>query len=314
MAADNEKLADSREKSEFRLVSATRAALEVELAKPLAPGLYLVSTPIGNLADISLRALATLTRADMIFCEDTRHSRKLFSHFGISGDTHAYHEHNAARERPRIMARVRAGQSVALVADAGTPLISDPGNKLVRLLRDEGLAVYAVPGASAALSALTSSGLPTDRFFFEGFLPPKSAARRKRLEALADVPATLIFYEAPSRLQAMLGDLQNVLGDREGAVAKELTKLHEGLIHGPLNALAERTVETLGEKGEFVVLAGPPPPVQVSDEDILIRLGTALKGQSFRDGVQEVTGMLGVPRKRVYQLALALKEHGDGSQ
>ncbi len=278
------------------------------MAKPLREGLYLVSTPIGNLADISLRALATLARADMIFCEDTRHSRKLLGHYGISGELHAYHEHNAARERPRILARMRAGQSVALISDAGTPLISDPGHKLVREARDAGLDVHAIPGASALLAALTSSGLPTDRFFFEGFLPPKMVARRKRLELLSDIPATLIFYEAPQRVQAMLLDVSEVLGDREGAIAKELTKLHENVMRGSFDELAAGVVDALGEKGEFVVLAGPAAPAKISDADIVSRLEAALGESSFRDGVQDVTDMLGVPRKRVYQLALALKD------
>jgi 16S rRNA (cytidine1402-2'-O)-methyltransferase len=289
------------------LVSAT-SALEGELSKPLGPGLYLVSTPIGNLADISLRALSVLVRADLVYCEDTRHSRKLLGHYGIAGELHAYHEHNAARERPRIIARVRAGQAVALISDAGTPLISDPGHKLVREMREEGLHVEAIPGASAVLSALTSSGLPTDRFFFEGFLPPKTTARRKRLELLSDIPATLVFYEAPQRLQAMLTDVSEVLKGREGAVAKELTKLHEGFARGTLGELAAGAIDALGEKGEFVVLAGPPSPTEVNDEDIAGRLELALKGATFRDAVQEVTDMLGVPRKRVYQLALAIKE------
>jgi 16S rRNA (cytidine1402-2'-O)-methyltransferase len=291
-------------------LSRAASALEVELAKPLAAGLYLVSTPIGNLADISLRALAVLTRANLIFCEDTRHSRKLLGHYGISGELHAYHEHNAARERPRILARIRAGQSIALISDAGTPLISDPGHKLVREVREAGFEVHAIPGASAVLAALTSSGMPTDRFFFEGFLPPKTTARRKRLEVLTDIPATLVFYEAPQRVQAMLTDVSEVLGGREGAVAKELTKLHEGVMRGTLEELAAGAVEALGGKGEFVVLVGPPPPSEVSDEDIVARLEAALKEASFRDGVQNVTDMLGVPRKRVYQLALALKEGG----
>ena len=184
MTADDTESGKTDGKAGNRLISAVTSTLSAELAKPLGAGLYLVSTPIGNLGDISLRALATLARADMIFCEDTRHSRKLLSHFGVSTETQAYHEHNADKERPRIVARIRAGHSVALIADAGTPLVSDPGNKLVRALREEGLSVFAVPGASAVLAALTSSGLPTDSFHFEGFLPPKSGARRKRLETL----------------------------------------------------------------------------------------------------------------------------------
>lgn len=283
--------------------------LTFEASRPLASGLYLVSTPIGNLADISLRALATLARADMVFCEDTRHSRKLFTHFGISRDLEAYHEHNAARERSRILARLRAGQSVAVISDAGTPLISDPGNKLVREAREAGLAVYAVPGASAVLAALTSSGLPTSSFFFEGFLPNKQGARQKRLAELKSVPATLIFYEAPSRLAAMLDDLAAVLGERQGAVAKELTKLHEGVVTGPLSELVDKAVDTLGAKGEFVVLAGPPVITELTDDEIVAALETALREEtSFRDAVQGVAQSLGLPRNRVYKLGLALRD------
>lgn len=283
--------------------------MERELASSLAPGLYIVSTPIGNLADISLRALATLANADMVFCEDTRHSRKLFTHFGISRKLDAYHDHNAAKERPRILARLRAGQSVAVIADAGTPLVSDPGNKLVREARDAGLPVYAVPGASAALAALASTGLPTDRFFFEGFLPPKSAARRKRLETLKSVPSTLVFYEAPSRLDAMLADLADILGDREGAIAKELTKLHETVLRAPLNELAESTPRELGSRGEFVILAAPPAAAEISDADVVVALERSLAaGDSSRDAVKNVTEALGVPRNRVYKLALGMKE------
>lgn len=283
--------------------------LENELSAPLASGLYIVSTPIGNLGDISLRALATLARADMVFCEDTRHSRKLFSHFGIARDTHAYHEHNARQERPRILARLRAGQSVAVIADAGTPLVSDPGNKLVREAREQGLPVFAVPGASATLAALASAGLPTDRFFFEGFLPPKTAARKKRLQELASVPATLVFYEAPSRLGAMLADTVAALGNREGAVAKELTKLHEGVVRASLPELAASAVETLGPKGEFVVLVAPPLQQDVDEDDIRQALQAALREQaSLRDAVQTVTEALGAPRNRVYRLALAMRD------
>ena len=193
-----------------RLLQRAEAALADELERPLPAGLYLVATPIGNLADISLRALAVLARADLIAAEDTRHSRKLLSHFGIRGELAPYHEHNAARERPRLLARIRAGFSVALISDAGTPLISDPGYKLVREALEEGFQVTSVPGASAALAALTSAGLPTDTFLFAGFLPPKGGQRRKRLEELKPVPATLIFYETASRLAAALADMAEV--------------------------------------------------------------------------------------------------------
>jgi 16S rRNA (cytidine1402-2'-O)-methyltransferase len=296
------------------VISRAGSALEEELGKPLGAGLYLVSTPIGNLVDISLRALGTLARADLIFCEDTRHSRKLLGHYGLTGELHAYHEHNAAKARPRILERIRAGQSVALICDAGTPLISDPGHKLVRDVQDAGCRVEAIPGASAVLAALTSSGLPTDRFFFEGFLPPKREARRKRLEALRDVPGTLVFYESPQRLAEMLRDASDVLGKREAAVAKELTKLHESVLRGELSVLADEAPRKMGTKGEFVVLTGPPAPSDVSDDDIRAKLESALGESSFRDGVQDVSDMLKVSRKRVYKLALEMKSVSDNDE
>ena len=294
------------------VLSRAGSALEEELAKPLSAGLYLVATPIGNLVDISLRALGTLARADLIYCEDTRHSRKLLGHFGLRGDLHAYHEHNAAKMRPRILAHIRAGRSVALISDAGTPLISDPGHKLVADVQEAGFAVEAVPGASAVLTALISSGLPTDRFFFEGFLPPKREARRKRLEDLRDVPGTLVFYESPKRLADMLRDASELLGTRDAAVAKELTKLHETILHGQLSQLADEAPLIMGTRGEFVVLAGPPSPSSVSDDDIRSKLRGVLDKSSFRDGVQDVSDMLGVSRKRVYKLALELKNEAAG--
>jgi 16S rRNA (cytidine1402-2'-O)-methyltransferase len=288
------------------------AAFDKALSGPLAPGLYIVSTPIGNLADISLRALSVLERADMVFCEDTRHTRKLTSHFGISCELEPYHEHNAAKERPRILARIRAGHSVALVADAGTPLISDPGYKLVRAALEEGFAVTSVPGASAALAALTTSGLPSDRFLFAGFLPPRREGRRKALAELADIQSTLVFFEASSRLADMLADAAEVLGAREGAVAKELTKLHEAVVRGPLDSLAREATGSFSSRGEFVVLVGPPVARVVSDAEIKAALEVALDEASLRDAARDIAEQLGVGRKRVYALGLALKEKGAG--
>src|SRR5690349_8108720 len=195
--------------------------------RPLQPGLYLVATPIGNLGDISLRALSVLARADLIAAEDTRHSKKLLSHYGIAGELTPYHEHNAAKERPRLLGRLRAGASVALISDAGTPLISDPGYKLVREALDHGFTVTSIPGPSAAIAALTSAGLPTDTFLFAGFLPPKSGARRTRLEELKSVPGTLVFFETGPRLGKSLAEMAEVLGAREAAIARELTKLQD---------------------------------------------------------------------------------------
>jgi 16S rRNA (cytidine1402-2'-O)-methyltransferase len=277
-------------------------------ARPLPAGLYLVATPIGNLADISLRALAVLARADVIAAEDTRHSRKLLSHFGIGGELTPYHEHNAAKERPRLLARMRAGFSVALISDAGTPLISDPGYKLVREALDGGFLVTSIPGASATLAALTSSGLPTDTFLFTGFLPPKSGPRRARLEELKTVPATLVLFEASSRLVKTLSDMVEVLGQREAVVAKELTKLHEGLTRGSLAELQGALEEAGDLKGEFVIVVGPPAAdeQEASDEEIIAKLTSALERQSFRDAVRDVAEMLKLKRSRVYDLGLSL--------
>jgi 16S rRNA (cytidine1402-2'-O)-methyltransferase len=279
------------------------------IARPLAPALYLVATPIGNLADISLRSLAILARADLIAAEDTRHSKKLLSHFALRGALTPYHEHNAERERPKLLARLRAGQSVALISDAGTPLVSDPGYKLVRAALEAGLTVISIPGPSASLAALTSSGLPTDTFLFGGFLPPKSGARRARLEALKTVPATLILFESASRLGKSLADMADLLGAREAAVAKELTKLHESVTRGRLDRLAGAFADGESLKGEFVVVVAPPAADQAepSDEMIAEQLAKALKLDSFRDAVRSVAEVLNVSRARVYELGLKLK-------
>jgi 16S rRNA (cytidine1402-2'-O)-methyltransferase len=278
-------------------------------ARVLQPGLYLVATPIGNLADISLRALSVLARADLVVAEDTRHSKKLLSHFGIAAKLTPYHEHNAEKERPKLLARLRAGQAVALISDAGTPLISDPGYKLVRAALDQESMVTSIPGPSAALAALTSVGLPTDTFLFAGFLPPKSGQRRARLETLKTVPATMLFFETGPRLAKSVADMAAVLGPREAAIAKELTKLHESVTRGRLDGLASEIVEVETLKGEFVVVVAPPPDdaAGVSDETIAEQLDKALKLESFRDAVRSVAEVLNVGRARVYELGLKLK-------
>jgi 16S rRNA (cytidine1402-2'-O)-methyltransferase len=300
------------ERSEQALgLTVTRAGevLADLLARPLPPGLYLVATPIGNLADISLRALAVLARADLIAAEDTRHSKKLLTHFGLRGEMTPYHEHNAEKERPRLVARLRAGQSVALISDAGTPLISDPGYKLVREALDDGIMVTSIPGPSATLAALTSAGLPTDTFLFAGFLPPKSGPRRSRLEQLKPAPATLLVFETGPRLAKSLADMAAVLGAREAAIAKELTKLHESVTRGRLDELAGEFSEAESLKGEFVVVIAPPSEdaTEPSDEMIVEQLAKALKLDSFRDAVRSVAEVLNVGRARVYELGLKLK-------
>jgi 16S rRNA (cytidine1402-2'-O)-methyltransferase len=296
-----------------RTVERAGEVLSELIERPLQPGLYLVATPIGNLSDISLRALSVLARAQLIAAEDTRHSKKLLSHFGIGGELTAYHEHNAAKERPRLLARLRAGLSVALISDAGTPLVSDPGYKLVREALDEGFMVTSIPGPSAALAALTSAGLPTDTFLFAGFLAPKSGPRRTRLADLKSIPATLIIFETAPRLAKSLADMAEVLGPREAAIAKELTKLHESVTRGTLDRLASELSDGDSLKGEFVVVIAPPTEedAAISDETIVEQLEKALNLESFRDVVRSVAEVLQVPRGRVYELGLSLKRKTD---
>ena len=281
-------------------------------APAVTPGLYLVATPIGNLGDISLRALTVMAAADVIACEDTRVTRKLTEHYGIGTPLTPYHEHNAAEARPRILARLAAGKVVALVSDAGTPLISDPGYKLVREATAAGHAVTAVPGASAALSALLLSSLPTDRFFFEGFLPPKQAARQKRIAELARVPATLVLFETGPRIAATLTDLAEFLGGREAAVCRELTKLHEEVRRDPLDQLAREYASGAEIRGEFVIVVAPPQEQTEIDIDVMLR--DALARVSVKDAVGEVALASGRSKREVYQRALELvQENGDGA-
>jgi len=295
-----------------RVLERAQGVLAEQMAQPLPPGLYLVATPIGNLADISLRALAVLSRADLIAAEDTRHSRKLLSHFGIKGELTPYHEHNAAKERPRLLARIGAGFSVALISDAGTPLVSDPGYKLVCEAVDAGLAVTSIPGPSAVMAGLTSASLPTDTFLFGGFLPPKAGARHKRLEELKAVPATLVFFETASRLAKSVADMAEVLGPREAALARELTKLHETVTRGNLTELAALIEPGTELKGEFVVVIGPPSPEDafIGDDQIVAALKQALQDESFRDAVRSVAERFKLKRSRVYELGLALAREG----
>jgi len=280
---------------------------------PLAAGLYLVATPIGNLRDVTLRALETLAAADVIACEDSRVTRKLTEHYGVATPLTPYHEHNAAEARPKLIARLARGEAVALVSDAGTPLISDPGYKLVRAASEAGHAVMAVPGASAVLTALTTSGLPTDRFFFEGFLPPKPAARQKRITALAAVPATLVLFESGPRLAAALADLAAGLGARDAAIGRELTKLHEEMRRGSLGELARHYAGGGETRGELVIVVAPPADEPASAIDIDAMLRDALNRVSVKDAVGEVASATGRPRREVYQRALALaKDDDDG--
>ncbi|ETX15176.1 16S rRNA methyltransferase [Roseivivax halodurans JCM 10272] len=272
----------------------------------VAPGLTLVSTPIGNARDITLRALDVLAAADVLVAEDTRSLKRLMEIHGIglgSRPCLSYHEHNGAKMRPRIMAELEAGRSVVYCSEAGTPLISDPGFDLVRAAREAGHAVTAAPGASAAVTGLTLSGLPSDRFLFAGFLPNAKGARDKALAELREVPATLIFYESPKRLGATLAAAARVLGDRPATMARELTKRFEEVRTGTLESLA---AEYAGAppKGEVVLLVGRGRSADVSEEEIDQALDEALEEMSVRDAADHVSGVFGVARRPVYQKAM----------
>ncbi len=290
-----------------RPASYTAFGLRAE-AEPLAPGLHIVATPIGNLRDISFRALATLAAADAILAEDTRTSKTLLAHYGIATPLLPYHEHNAAQMRPKVLARLREGGKLALISDAGTPLVSDPGYKLVAELVAEGLPVTGIPGPSAVLAALVLAGLPTDRFFFEGFLPPKSAARRTRLTELAAIPGTLVFFESPRRLAEMLADAAAVFGSRAGAVARELTKFHETVRRGTLPDLAAHYETDEEPRGEIVVIIGPPGAEELRPAGDVVdaRLRAALARLSLKEAVAQVAAETGQPRRKVYARALEL--------
>lgn len=290
-----------------RAPSYTAFGLRAE-AEPLAPGLHIVATPIGNLRDISFRALATLAAADAVLAEDTRTSKTLLAHYGISTPLYPYHEHNAEQMRPKILAKLREGGKLALISDAGTPLVSDPGYKLVAELVAEGLPVTGIPGPSAVLAALVLAGLPTDRFFFEGFLPPKAAARRGRLTELAAIPGTLVFFESPRRLAEMLSDAAAVLGERPGAVARELTKFYENVQRGPLSVLAAHYDGEEEARGEIVVIIGPPGAEELIPAGDVIeeRLRAALAQVSLKEAVAQVAAETGQPRRKVYARALEL--------
>jgi len=275
-------------------------------AAPLDAGLYLVSTPIGNLSDISIRALFVLASADRVFCEDTRHSRKLFSAFDIGRKLETYHDFSGEKDRERILGVLREGRTVALISDAGTPLIADPGYKLVREAVDEGIRVFPIPGASAVLSALVASGFPTDQFFFGGFLPPKEGARLEALEAMRGVPGTLVFYETPSRIGAALAALDAVFPDRSVAVAREITKLHETIARGTAREVSS-AFEIEPPQGELVLLVAPGEAPAATEADVENALREAMKTVTLKDAVEDVAKGLGVGRKVAYNLALRIR-------
>ena len=273
---------------------------------PLAPGLHIVATPIGNLGDITLRALAALAGADLIACEDTRVTRKLLDRYAIATPLTPYHDHNAAKARPTLLRRLAEGAAIALVSDAGTPLVSDPGLKLVQAARDAGHGVTALPGASALLAALSVAGLPTDQFLFVGFLPPKQAARRARIAELAGIPASLVLFETGPRIAATLADLAAGLGPRQAALCRELTKIHEEVRRDELATLAQDYAGREA-RGEIVLVIGPPPAPErpsIAETDALLR--QALARASLKDAVGEIADATGLPRRELYQRALAL--------
>ncbi len=294
-----------------------KAAREID-GEPIEAGrvskpsgtLSIVATPIGNLGDLTVRARDLLAAADCIACEDTRVTAKLLTAFDLRTTLLAYHDHNAQRVRPQIIQRLNRGENVALVSDAGTPLISDPGLKLVRAALAAGLTVTAAPGASACLTALVLSGLPSDRFFFGGFLPNKTKARRAALAELKDLRASLIFYEGPSRLAACLADMAAVFGPRQAAVARELTKLYEELRRDDLTALAAHYAEAGAPKGEVVVVVGPPDdrPAAADQTTLDAVLRETLAKASVKDAAASVALAYDLPRRALYQRALELLE------
>jgi 16S rRNA (cytidine1402-2'-O)-methyltransferase len=284
-------------------------------AGELLPGLYVVATPIGRLRDVTLQALDVLAAADAVLAEDTRRTRRLCDAFGIEARIERYDDHSGAESRPRFLARLKEGAALALVSDAGTPLISDPGYKLVKEAAEAGVAVFAIPGPSAVLAALTVSGLPTDRFLFAGFLPAKQAARRTALAELAPTRATLVVFETGPRLAESLADMAAVLGDRAAVVARELTKLHEETRRDSLAALARAYAEQAPPKGEIVIVIGPPGETPAWDDAAVdAALVPRLENTPLKTLAAEIAEAAGRPRREVYARALALKAARGGGE
>jgi 16S rRNA (cytidine1402-2'-O)-methyltransferase len=283
------------------------------LQQTLQPGLYIVATPIGNLKDITLRALEVLKGADLIVCEDTRVTAKLLSHYGIRKPTLSYNDHNGQERRPKIIEALTDGKAVALVSDAGTPLISDPGYKLVREITERGIYVTALPGASSVLAALCLSSLPTDRFMFAGFLPAKKEACRKEIQSVAGVVSTLVFFESARRLPEALDILQDVLGNRQAAVVREITKLYEESRRGSLKDLQEFYGTHGAPKGEVVIIIAPPEENVARVDDIKAQVKLLLKSHSVKEAAAILAEQTGLPRKEIYAMALTMKDHAKKS-
>ncbi len=275
----------------------------VRYSLPMPGVLYLVATPIGNLQDITYRAVETLHRVDLIACEDTRHTRKLLTHYRISNRTVSYHEHNERERAEELLDRLAAGESVAVVTDAGTPGIADPGFRIAERAAASGIDVVAVPGATAFVAAAVVSGLPTDSIFFGGFLPSKKGERRRRLEEIADIPATIVFYETPHRIERALADCLEILGDRPAAMARELTKLHEEVIRGDLSEIAAASAAD-PPRGEIVLVIGrgtqvSKPSGEATAAELFAELTSA--GAERKAAIKQVAKMLGIPKAEAYR-------------
>jgi 16S rRNA (cytidine1402-2'-O)-methyltransferase len=277
-------------------------------ADPLAPGLHILSTPIGNLGDITLRALSALAAADLVLCEDTRTSGKLMERFAIKAKLEPYHEHNADKVRPRIIARLKEGARIALISDAGTPLVSDPGYRLVMEAVDEGIAVSACPGASAVLHALAIAGLPTNRFMFLGFFPEKDGDRARLCAEVKGIRSTLLFFESPHRIVETLQAMAAGLPGRRFAVGRELTKLHEDMLRGTADEIAAVLAARPAIKGEITIVAGPPAEMTHSLEEAEPAMREALAAMPASKAAAEIAKRFGLPRKEVYARMLALKQ------
>lgn len=282
-------------------------SIEVTNRSKASAGLYIIATPIGNRGDITERAINLLKECDYLACEDTRTTQKLLTHLGIKPKLLSYNDHSTENVRHKIIQLIEAGHKVGLVSDAGTPLISDPGYKLVRQAQEHGLYITTLPGASSVIAALTLSGLPTDRFLFEGFLPSKQHARQTALETLKPIPATLVFFESARRLQAALEDFYTVLGNRETAVIREITKLFEETKRDTLSNLITYYKERGNPKGEVVIVVAPPAKTTFDITHLDTAIDTALQDMSLKDAVHYVTEQTGLPKKQVYQRALERK-------
>ncbi|MAZ75928.1 MAG: 16S rRNA (cytidine(1402)-2'-O)-methyltransferase [Micavibrio sp.] len=307
--SNDHSLQNNNAPSQEVLENTTPNEVEQPIIKPqgdLKPGLYLVATPIGNLRDITFRALDTLSSVDLIICEDTRITGKLLRAYGFKKPMQIYNDHSSDHQRENIIKAVQSGQAIAVLSDAGTPMVSDPGYKLVRLAIENDQFVTSIPGPSAALSGIQLSGLPTNQFSFMGFMPPKSGARISALGVWADTPGSLIIYETGPRLEDSLKDMAQVFGNREAAVTRELTKLYEEVRRGTLEELSVYYKENGAPKGEIVVVIAPKGEVEVSGESLEKQIQKALETMSVRDAAEMVAKATGKPKRAIYTLALKL--------